>query len=91
MSRLFETLQLGALTLPNRIIMAPLTRSAPGPAGRGARPPLRWHVGRTREGAPLRSGHCCFVSLDFAREFDEQAAGGCEGCDHAPSVLLAKR
>lgn len=30
MSRLFEPLQIGALELPNRVIMAPLTRKRAG-------------------------------------------------------------
>ncbi len=34
MSRLFDTIRIGRLTLPNRIILAPLTRGRTGGAGR---------------------------------------------------------
>ena len=48
MPTLFDPLKLGALTLPNRIVMAPLTRSRATPDGRvptaaagGLLPPAR--------------------------------------------------
>ena len=33
-TKLFEPYQLGPITLPNRLVMAPLTRNRAGPPGR---------------------------------------------------------